>query len=104
MAYEAFLDEWGGGEYQRVRWSWGIGGTLESFFGLSGWSEHSVPNEQTLDLPGLEGRLLSSSYLPGPEYPRREDMLAAARALFEAHERGGTITMSYQTRVYVGRL
>jgi SAM-dependent methyltransferase len=103
-AYEAFLDEWGGAEYRRVRWSWSAGGTIASFFGPSGWSEHSIPNRQTMDLAGIEGRLLSSSYLPGPEHPSRDAMLAAARALFDAHERNGAVTLEYETRVYVGRL
>jgi hypothetical protein len=103
-AYDAFLNEWGGAEYQRVRGSWAVAENLERFFGSGGWSEHTIPNRQTLDLAGLQRRLLSSSYLPGPDHPKREPMLVAARAMFEAHEHDGSVTMRYETRVYLGRL
>jgi SAM-dependent methyltransferase len=102
LAYDALLNEWGGAEYQRVRGSWAVGDNLDRFFGA--WDVHVIPNRQTLDLAGLQRRLLSSSYLPGPDHPNREPMLAAARAMFEEHERGGRVTMEYETRVYVGRL
>jgi SAM-dependent methyltransferase len=103
-AYEEFLQEWGGAEYQKVRWSWAVGGSIQSFFESTGPKEHAIPNHQALDLSGLEGRLLSSSYLPGPDDPRRDAMLAAARALFEQHQTEGTVTFEYETRIYVGNL
>jgi SAM-dependent methyltransferase len=103
-AYEEFLQKWGGAEYQKVRWSWAVAGTIESFFGSIGPKAHAIPNLQALDLRGLEGRLLSSSYLPGPDDPRRDAMLEAARTLFEQHQSEGTVTLEYETRIYVGKL
>ena len=103
-AYEHFLLEWGAAEYQKVRWSWAVGGTLGRFFGTDGYTEHRVPNKQELDLEGLEGRLLSSSYLPGPNDPRRDAMLASARRMFTTYEKGGAVTLAYETHIYIGKL
>ena len=38
---------------------------------------------QEFDYAGLEGRLLSSSYAPGPEHPKHEPMLRELRRIFE---------------------
>jgi SAM-dependent methyltransferase len=103
-AYEAFLQEWGGQEYERVRRSWRVDATLPGFFGPGGWRRLESPHGQTMDSAGLEGRLLSSSYLPGPDHPRRPAMIEAARRLFDEYESGGTVTLQYETRLYVGRL
>jgi SAM-dependent methyltransferase len=103
-AYEGFLLHWGGQEYVRVRRSWTVDDKLPDFFGAPGWVTRAVANAQRLDLPGLEGRLLSSSYLPGPQDPRRQPMLAAARDLFERHHRDDVVTLEYETRVYLGKL
>jgi SAM-dependent methyltransferase len=62
------------------------------------------PNNQTLDYPGLEGRLLSSSYAPAPGHPEHEPMLAGLRTLFERHQREGKIVFPYETRVYFAPL
>jgi SAM-dependent methyltransferase len=62
------------------------------------------PNQQTLDYAGLEGRLLSSSYAPGPGHPQHEPMLADLRALFERYSRDGEIVFPYETRVYYAQL
>jgi hypothetical protein len=62
------------------------------------------PNNQTLDYPGLEGRLLSSSYAPEPGHPEHAPMLAGLRALFERHQRDGKIIFPYETRVYFAPL
>lgn len=103
-AYEAFLQEWGGQEYERVRRSWRVDESLPTFFGPAGWKRLAFPNDQTMDSPGLEGRLISSSYLPGPDHPKRPAMIEAARHLFDEYESGGTVTLQYETRLYVGEL
>jgi SAM-dependent methyltransferase len=60
-------------------------------------------NEQRFDYAGLEGRLLSSSYVPAAGDPRHGPMLAALRALFERTAEGGTVAMRYRTEVYTAR-
>jgi SAM-dependent methyltransferase len=103
-SYEEFLVEWGGEEYQRVRWSWAVGGTLGRFFDENGFRERVVTNRQELDLAGLQGRLLSSSYLPGPNDPRHPAMFAAAAEMFERFQAGGTVALDYETKIYIGKV
>ena len=62
------------------------------------------PNQQTLDYPGLEGRLLSSSYAPPAGHPQHEPLLEGLRALFEAYQRNGEIVFPYETRVYFAQI
>jgi SAM-dependent methyltransferase len=59
---------------------------------------------QEFDYTGFEGRLLSSSYAPGPEHPQHQPMLAEARRLFDKYAVQGKIAFDYKTRVYFGRL
>lgn len=59
---------------------------------------------QEFDYTGIEGRLLSSSYAPGPEYPQYAPMLAGLRQIFDRHAVGGRAAFDYKTRVYFGRL
>ena len=68
------------------------------------WAGGAEAAVEGLDLAGLENRLLSSSYLPGPNDPRHARMLAGARELFEAYARDGRVTFAYETHVHVGRL
>ena len=59
---------------------------------------------QAFDYAGLEGRLLSSSYAPGPGHPKHEPMLRELKQLFEAHAAEGRVAVDYKTRVYFGQL
>jgi len=58
---------------------------------------------QQFDYSGIEGRLLSSSYAPGPEHPNYAAMLRDLRRIFDAHAVNGRATFDYKTRVYFGR-
>jgi SAM-dependent methyltransferase len=59
---------------------------------------------QEFDYSGIEGRLLSSSYAPGPEHPNYAPMLQELRRIFDAYAVAGRATFDYKTRVYFGRL
>jgi SAM-dependent methyltransferase len=102
--YEEFLEKWGGEEYQRVRWSWAVGDTLGRFFGPDAFRELHIGNRQQLDLEGLQGRLISSSYLPGPNDSRHRAMCDAAAEMFERFQEGGAVTLDYETKIYIGKL
>jgi ubiquinone/menaquinone biosynthesis C-methylase UbiE len=54
-----------------------------------------VPYAQPLDREGLITRAHSSSYLP-QSGPAAEEMDGALRALFDAHQRGGIVTLALQ--------
>ncbi len=59
---------------------------------------------QEFDYTGIEGRLLSSSYAPGPDQPGYAPMLAGLRRIFDRHAVGGIAAFDYKTRVYFGHL
>lgn len=59
---------------------------------------------QEFDYTGIEGRLLSSSYAPGPDHPQYAPMLRELRRIFDAHAVSGRATFEYKTRLYFGRL
>jgi SAM-dependent methyltransferase len=103
VAYEAFLRTWGD-DYAEVRMSWKVDENLVALSDGGGWVERQVPNAQTLDLPGLEARVMSSSYMPAEGSPTFEPMREALRELFHEHERDGRVGLSYQTRIHIGRV
>jgi len=60
--------------------------------------------EQVFDYEGLEGRLLSSSFVPEPNHPNYELMRRDLRDIFNAHEKDGKVAFAYETEVYYGQL
>jgi SAM-dependent methyltransferase len=74
---------------------------LRAFFG-GGYEVRVFPNVQIFDFDGLRGRLLSSSYAPGPQHPDHARMLAALRQLFDAHHEHGCVRMEYDTELFFG--
>jgi SAM-dependent methyltransferase len=79
-------------------------GAVNEFFDPAPFQESVLEMRQEFDYAGLEGRLLSSSYAPGPEHPSHAPMLRDLRRIFETHAIGGRVTFDYKTRVYFGRL
>jgi len=77
---------------------------VNEFFDPAPYKEHVFPMRQEFDYAGLEGRLLSSSYAPGPEHSNHAPMLSQLRRIFEAHSSAGRVPFDYKTRVYFGRL
>jgi len=77
---------------------------VNEFFEPTPYQERTFPMRQEFDYDGLEGRLLSSSYAPGPTHPKHEPMLHELRHLFEKHAQNGRVVFAYKTRVYFGRL
>jgi SAM-dependent methyltransferase len=77
---------------------------LGEFFDSEPFQERTFANRQEFDYGGLEGRLLSSSYAPGPEHGGYIPMLAELRRLFDAHSVDGKVQVDYWTRVYTGRV
>lgn len=74
------------------------------FFGSLPCQKRVLHNFQELDYAALEGRLLSSSYVPQAGHPSHEPMLAGLRRIFDKHQRGGRIRMEYDTKLYLCRL
>ncbi len=77
---------------------------VNEFFDPEPYQEHAFDMRQEFDYAGLEGRLLSSSYAPGPEHPKHAPMLAELQRIFMTHAVAGRVDVDYKTRVYAGRL
>jgi SAM-dependent methyltransferase len=76
---------------------------VNEFFDPLPFRELAFEMRQDFDYAGLEGRLLSSSYAPGPGHPKHEPMLRALRRIFELHASGDRVAFEYKTRLYFGR-
>jgi len=77
---------------------------VNEFFDPAPFQERAFPMQQEFDYAGLEGRLLSSSYVPGPESPDQAAMLRELRRVFDAHAVDDRVICEYKTRLYFGRL
>ncbi|HEY4905320.1 MAG TPA: class I SAM-dependent methyltransferase [Candidatus Sulfotelmatobacter sp.] len=77
---------------------------VNQFFDPSPFQERTFPMRQEFDYAGIEGRLLSSSYAPGPDHPQHAPMLRDLRRIFEAHAVKGRATFDYKTRLYFGQI
>jgi SAM-dependent methyltransferase len=77
---------------------------VNEFFDPVPYEERIFPMRQEFDYTGLEGRLLSSSYAPGPGHPKHAPMLGELRRILERHTGNGSVAFDYKTRVYFGRL
>ena len=100
--YEQLLLTYGT-DYQEIRHE----RTTESvneFFDPAPYQERMFPMRQEFDYSGLEGRLLSSSYAPGPGHPKHAPMLRELRRIFDESAVDGRVAFAYKTRVYFGQI
>jgi SAM-dependent methyltransferase len=77
---------------------------VNEFFDPAPFEQRVFEMRQEFDYAGVEGRLLSSSYAPGPEHPEHAAMLQELQRIFEADATGGRVCFEYKTRLYIGRL
>ena len=101
--YERLLLEYGT-DYREVSAKYMEGESLSTLYGGGEVRTKTFDNEQVFDFDGLRGRLASSSYAPEPGHPNHAPMMGALEALFRRHERGGLVTVAYDTKVFYGRL
>ena len=92
-----------GTDYQEVRRELN-GCELESFYAPGSCKTAHFYFQQIFDYVGLEGRLLSSSFVPGPHQPNYEAMLHNLRKIFDANEKNGKVVFDYETELYYGQL
>jgi SAM-dependent methyltransferase len=102
-AYEALLQRFGT-DYREIRHTNIATPALQVFFGGAHYQRHALENHQELDLAGIRGLLLSSSYVPAVGHPDHASMLAELERIVAAHGRDGRVTVEYETEVYVGRV
>lgn len=101
-AYEALLQRWGI-DYREVRHE-GARLTIGEFFAPSPHKEKVFDNPQEFDYAGLEGRLLSSSYMPLPGHVNYAPAIEELKRIFAEHQVNGRVVMEHDARVYYGRL
>ncbi len=100
--YEQLLLKYGT-DYQEIRHEHTTD-EINQFFDPAPFEERVFDMRQEFDYAGVEGRLLSSSYAPGPEHPQHVPMLRELRRIFDARAVDGCATFEYKTRVFFGRL
>jgi SAM-dependent methyltransferase len=77
---------------------------VNEFFDPAPYQERTFEMRQEFDYAGVEGRLLSSSYAPGPEHPQHVAMLRELRRIFDMNADAGRVAFDYKTRLYFGQL
>lgn len=77
---------------------------VNEFFDPAPFQERVFDMRQDFDYSGLEGRLLSSSYVPGAEHTQHAPMLRELQRIFEASAIDGKVAFDYKTRLYFGRM
>ena len=102
-AYEQFLLDFGI-DYKAVKEAHVGRKRLAQFFAPSPMKCESLLNAQPLTLDALQGRVLSSSYIPQPGHLRFPDMQAALEKLFADHARDGAVIMIHDCMVCWGQL
>jgi ubiquinone/menaquinone biosynthesis C-methylase UbiE len=100
--YERLLLNYGT-DYQDIRHEHTTS-EVNQFFDPAPFQERTFEMRQEFSYAGIEGRLLSSSYAPGPEHPQHGPMLRELRRIFDAHAVSGHAAFEYKTRLYFGRL
>jgi SAM-dependent methyltransferase len=100
--YEHLLLEYGT-DYQDVRHE-RTTDEVNEFYDPRPFQERVFTLLQEADYAGAEGRLLSSSYAPGPGHPQYSPMLKELGRIFDANADAGRVTFEYKTRLYFGRL
>src|SRR5579875_2634677 len=101
--YERLLVEYGG-DYRAVQSKHMTDDKLAGFFAPSAMRSAVLPNHQDLTLKGLEGRVLSSSYMPQEGDAKYPAMMDAIADLFARYEQDGVVRMEYETAVAWGML
>ena len=101
-AYEELLLKYGT-DYEHVRHE-RTTDAVNEFFDPAPFEQCVFAMRQEFNYAGLEGRLLSSSYAPGPRHPNHEPMLHELRELFELHAVDECVGFDYNTRLYFGKI
>jgi|ERR1700734_1818408 SAM-dependent methyltransferase len=100
--YEQLLLTYGT-DYQDIRHEHTTDAVNE-FFDPAPFRKRVFDLRQEFDHVGIEGRLLSSSYAPGPEHPQHAPMLKELRRIFDDCAVDGRAAFDYKTRLYFGQL
>jgi|SRR6185437_1160080 ubiquinone/menaquinone biosynthesis C-methylase UbiE len=73
------------------------------FLGEIPCTKRVLANHQELDFEALQGRLVSSSYIPQLGESSYDPMIADLRRLFDSYQQNGRVRMEYDTKMYFTR-
>lgn len=99
--YEKLLNDFGT-DYKKVDHKNIDEKTLQLFF--SEYETKLFPNYQELNLEGLKGRLMSSSYIPARNHPLFNKVMKRAEEIFTNWESSGKVKILYDTEVFIGKI
>lgn len=77
---------------------------MNTFFSEQTINTASFRNVQQFDLEGFKGRLLSMSFIPGPENEKYTAMLEQLKQIFLRYEKNGVIEFLYKTNLYYSHI
>ena len=100
--YEELLLKYGT-DYQEIRHE-RTTAEIADFFAPASFQERVFENVQDFDYAGVEGRLLSSSYVPVAGDSSYEAMISELQRIFDSYQQNGRVRFEYLTRVYYGQL
>ncbi len=92
-----------GSDYAQVRHE-NVDAEIMAFYAPQLVSLRSIENLQHCDFESLKGRTRSASYTPEPGDANFDAMFSELATMFDKHQKDGTVTIEYDTRVYFGRL
>jgi len=101
--YEAILNDHCG-SYRSVAERYPDDDYMRRWFGPGFKAAASFANRQHLDLVGVTGRLMSSSYAPKEGDPAHKPAVSALENLFARTAKDGYVDLIYDTRIFVGTL
>lgn len=78
--------------------------TLATFFRPGHFRQEVFFIRQQFDWEGVQGRWLSSSYVPAPGQAGHQEMRRELQVIFGRYQQDGLVDWEYKTRVYYGQL
>jgi len=102
-AYELFLKSFAI-DYEKVDHRNISEEKIKQFFLPKEFQTVEFNNSQLLDLEGLKGRVLSSSYMPSENYPDYNKMIEGLNNLFANYADDRFVELLYSTRCFYGEL
>ncbi|GAB3914184.1 class I SAM-dependent methyltransferase [Mucilaginibacter boryungensis] len=91
-------------DYKRVNHQNLTEADFTAFFKDGQYQFSKFPNVQVFDEAGLIGRAFSSSYVPAQATPEGETFLHKLKDIFNRHQENETVSVQYQTEVYLGEV
>jgi len=87
-------------EYSKVNHTNATDERIGKFLG-NGMQKVAFPSDQSFDLNGLKGRLMSSSYCPVPGTEGHDELMIEIEKLYAKYSTDSGVQFDYSTQVYM---